>query len=343
MNKRILISSLFVCFILITVQFSSVPNIIPNEVEIENNPNAATDGQFIDRLLTFSPGITLYTYNFTFEKKHRYNFGLKIYMPNTKLTVECVLTGPDGDGDTYDDVFNLAQGLLTENSTPSGSFSFGASMSGQYVLTITGNTTKNLNVHFSVKDGGKINSGAAIVYDVAGYYDNKVREYIFDLDDDKQYTIRFARVNSLDTTGTYAYADINLICTGPGILLNNTFNLVEYIPLTKVFIENSETFGTASKDTYKLEVTIYTSADTVNFLVILEENGAIGDGPENNPFIQDENFTESETNFTSNLVVRIPEWAIPIMFGSLLILVLGISYHTFRKKKSEKFDGVYIN
>ena len=342
MNQRKLISSLIVCYILITTQFSSASDLMSNEKKMQHSPNGATDGQFIDRLLTFSPGTTYYSYNFTFEKKHRYDFSLKIYIPNTRLTVKCVLTGPDGDGDTYNDVFNLAQGILTENGTPSGSFSFGASMSGEYILTITGNTTKNLNVHFSAKDGGKCNSGPAIVYDVAGYYDNKVREYIFDLDDDKQYTIKFARTNSLDTDGTYAYADINLIRMGPGILVNNTFEIVEYIPLTKVFIENSESFGTAHKDTYKLEVTVYTNAETVNFLIVLVENSAIGDGPEDNPVIQNENSTQSDINFTSDFKFFIQDWAFYVFLGGGVALTGSIFYITFKKRKSEKFnsDGI---
>ena len=73
--------------------------------------------------------------------------------------------------------------------------------------------------------------------------------------------------------------------------------------------------------------------------MVLVENGAIGDGPEDNPVIQDENFTESEANFTTHYTVYLPEWIIPLILGGTLTLALCISYKIFKKRKSEKFDG----
>ncbi len=238
------------------------------------------------------------------------------------MEVVLTLTGPDGDGNGFDDEFVLGAGPLDAKV----SSLFGCALTGNYTLDIFGNVTENANMHLAIYDRGPSEKGNPILFDISGYYNTKTREYWVDLHDDTLYTISAGRVNSIPGNDTIAEI---LFGAPPKAFVtvtlydeeNRPFNIIRNVELEHVYGTEtaSASFGVSFKGEYRISVDVSTeSMPTVNIMLIVEEGDPIGDGPEDDPVNPDTNSTTP----LQQLTISVPKWTFGVVFAVGMVFVL---------------------
>jgi len=243
-------------------------------------PESSSTGQFIDKVLIFEFPQTEYLFEFSFIKNRRYDFYLTLYMPEVDLHIHAVLVGMDADENTIEDSYELAEGDLIEeeDDTKKGGFTFTCPQTGSYNLTLTGQSTENTNVYFSVSDAGIVTSDGEMVMDVNGYHDTQERQYYAELKDDTIYCISIQRVTSLSSAIVSTLrVDVDMYD-----YQGRLYHLVRNQPIWSAFVDTDtlKEFGTAVKGQYRFVVRVDTDIPVACILFTLKEDRSIGDGPE---------------------------------------------------------------
>ncbi|MBN2155263.1 MAG: hypothetical protein JW776_04420 [Candidatus Lokiarchaeota archaeon] len=298
---------------------------------------SASDGQFIDHIFLFEPPITFHSFNLTLEKNQKYEFLCELHSPNVEMDLVLSLRGPDGDGDGFSDHFVLGAGEL-DSSTLSVTSIFGCSISGNFILTVMGNVTENVNMRIAIYDRGSSYSRNFIVYDVSGYYDTKMREYWFHLEDDTEYSVVACRTNSIPGNETileklFGEAQEAFVTVILYDKYNRAYNLIRNVELNNVYgtESTSATFGVSFKAEYRITVDISSTIETVNLMFLLTKGNVIGDGPEEDPV---EPPTNTSGDPTPQITLSVPNWTFGVVFAvGMVFVVIAVSISRQRTMK----------
>ncbi|MHA1820181.1 MAG: hypothetical protein ACTSU2_03155 [Promethearchaeota archaeon] len=291
-------------------------------------PQASSDGQFIDHIFKFKPPYTNYIFDFNLTKNHLYKFTFVVYTANISIKLFAFMTGPDANEDNNIDNFTLANGKLFDLRSV-GTFEFTAAETGNYTLNLTGFVSMNVNLYFKVTDESLVYLKDAILLDTAGFKNGKLRQYFFDLDDDKVYEFMVCRGNSFAISGSFASVTYNLYDPEQDI-----YPLVYESNLSIPLKYTSQSLGTALKGTYRLDIYIETNVPDVNIVILVREEEIVGDGPEDNPVEIPQN--NDTTNSSIIYHFSIPAYVIPVGIAigvSIILASIYINKSNFKKIK----------
>ncbi len=295
------------------------------------NPNSSSEKILIDKVYLFTPPQTIHNFSFNFEDEIHYYLFFKVYTPNTEILLTCTLIGPDGDCNDLDDKFIIGNGILLENSSTEAESWFGCALTGLYNLTIEGNCSENVNLHIFIESRGRLEDDqGTIEYHVDGFNGEyiKQRHYTPTLEDDKEYRVKIARVNSIAGSGSFLRITVDIF---DNISSNeHIFHIIRSVSLIQVNTFITESFGSSYSGNYRMEVEIETNIPTVNLLIILSEIDNIGNGSESIDPTQT-NFTNNN-NFTSNFQINVPEWLFPVLLTGGIGMVITVLFLNGGKK-----------
>ncbi len=297
-------------------------------------PVNATEGQIVDHIFLFEPPQTVHSYNISLLKNQEYELTCTLYSPGVSVKLILELIGPDGDGDGTADQFLLGMENL-DDTMSSARFMFGCAIAGDYVLNIKGFVTEYTNIHLAIYDRRiSHEKSSSVLYDIAGYYNTKIRQYWFELEEDIKYTMSISSTNTFpDNESTNEEIKKTFVTVNIYDEQNREFKIIRNTKLENADSINSTsvTFGVSHTGIYCALIEITTNIDTVNILATIIKGDPIGVNPIDDPM-------DPGTNSTSGtqLYISVPKWTFGIVFAGGMVFVL-IAVTIVRERKMKQY------
>jgi len=291
--------------------------------EVENDIKSS-DLVLTDKVYTFLAPNDRLTFNNYFEEKYMYYISIELVTPHDCSPMRIIIFDPD------DKQFNIFESDMFYYPEYGRSFEipFGAVESGLYNITFYSVSTLNFNMHILIEQGpkclydkiGQQDPEDLIHYKVKTFDDSKYNIHDVDLKTDEMYKFYISRVSAITIIDSNEVRVDYSIEDEDG----NEFYIYTNELLADIDGLTSFNFGTASRGTYTIKLTVYIvdpDVEYVNIAYAIVDEYTIGDAVDVNNTKSDVEKSDSEDpdmfeELVDNSLILPIQWTI----GTLLFV-----------------------